>query len=181
MELSLEREIRVPVGDPKLAMLKIDKYLIIRVGETAPDFTATTLDGRPIKLDDLKGKIVLLDFWATWCAPCLAEMPNLKRAIDRYGKDGRFVVIGISLDDDAESVKRFVKQHGMGWAQVVLGPAEQNPVARKYNVSGVPAMFLIGPDGKVVAKDVRGRRLDTELSKLLPPAVARSEPTRSGS
>jgi peroxiredoxin len=162
-------------------MLKIDKYLNVRVGDTAPDFIATALDGRQIRLDDLRGKVVLLDFWATWCAPCLAEMPNLKRAVDRYGKDGQFIVIGISLDSDAEFVRRFVQQRGIGWAQIVLGPAELNPVAKKYNVLGVPATFLIGPDGKVVAKDLRGLRLDAELTKLLPAAVARREPTDSGS
>ncbi|MBN1513117.1 MAG: TlpA family protein disulfide reductase [Phycisphaerae bacterium] len=171
MEVSLEREIRVPVGDPQALTLKIDKYLWIRLGDAAPDFTGTTLDGKSFKLSELKGKVVLLDFWATWCTPCLAEVPNIKKAVDRFGKDGRFVVVGISLDTSERSVKAMVERFGMNWPNLVLGPAEENPVAKRYGVSGIPAMFLIDADGKVVARDLRGEALQTELAKRLEPAA----------
>ena len=168
MDLSFRREIRVPVGDPKLATIKIDKFLILRPGDKAPDFAATTLDGKPFKLSDLRGKVVLLDFWATWCTPCIAELPNLERAYEKFGKDGDFVVIGISLDSSDSAVQQFCEQRKIRWPQIVLGPAEQNPVAKRYNVSGIPATFLIGRDGKVVATDVHGRSLGRQLGSLLP-------------
>jgi peroxiredoxin len=141
------------------------------MGDAAPDFTGTTLDGKSLKLSELKGKVVLLDFWATWCSPCLAEVPNIKKAVDRFGKDGRFVVVGISLDTSEPVAKAMVERFGMNWPHLVLGPAEENPVAKLYGVSGIPAMFLIDAEGKVVARDLRGETLQTELAKRLEPAA----------
>ena len=168
MDISVSRDIRVPVGDPKLAAIDVKRFLIIEVGETAPLFAATTIDKQELKLEDLRGKVVLLDFWATWCAPCIAEMPNVKRAYEEFGRDGGFAVVGISLDQDERTVKQFVEKRDIPWPQVVLGPSEQNPVAKKYNVTAVPATFLIGRDGKVVAKDLTGRRLQRALGKQFP-------------
>lgn len=172
----MTKEIRVPVGDPKLALFNVEKFLIINVGEQAPAFAVKTLDGKELKLSDLQGKVVLVDFWATWCAPCLQEMPNIKKSYDAYGKDGRFAVVGISLDGDEAMVKTFLKKWDAPWPHAVLGPADTNPVAKLYNVSQIPATFLIGPDGTVVAKDLRGGKLEKELKKLLPPvATAKRE------
>lgn len=168
MEFSFTKEIRVPVGDPQVAMINIEKFLIIEVGETAPEFQVTTLEGTAFRLSDQRGKVVLVDFWATWCAPCIGDMPKIKRALETYGRDGRFVVIGISLDDPSSTVKEFVGNGRAPWPHAVLGPSETNPVAKAYNVSAIPATFLIGPDGKVVAKDLTGTRLERELSRLLP-------------
>ncbi len=168
MEFSFVKEMRLPVGDPKLAWINIAKFLIINVGEAAPDIKVKTLDGKDFKLSNLRGQVVLIDFWATWCGPCIAEMPNIKKAYDTYGKNGRFTVIGISLDFEESVVKSFLKKQDVPWPVAVLGPAEQNPVAREYNVVQIPATFLIGPDGKVVAKDIRGRKLKRELKKLIP-------------
>jgi len=133
------------------------------VGEQAPDFTVTTLAGKQMKLSDLHGKVVFLDFWATWCAPCIAELPSVKRAHDEFGKDGEFVVLGISLDAEADTVRNFLKSKQYQWEQAVLGPAETNPVAQKYFVAGIPATFLIDRDGKVVGRDLRGRALHQAL------------------
>ncbi len=114
--------------------------------------------------------MVLLEFWATWCSPCLAEVPNIKKALDRFGGDGRFAVVGISLDTSDEPAKRMVEKFGMTWPNLVLGPAEENPVAKLYGVSGIPATFLIDAEGKVVARDLRGDALQKELAKRLEPA-----------
>lgn len=157
----------MPVGDPKLAKLVVEKLLIIRVGDEAPDFEAKTLAGQPIKLSDYRGKVVLLDFWATWCAPCLAELPNIERAYRRYGKEGQLVIIGVSLDFDGATVRRFLRRRKPSWPQLAVCPADENPVAKLYNVTNVPATFLIDGQGKVVAKDLRGRSLRKQLRKLL--------------
>ncbi len=140
----------------------------MKVGDSAPQFAEKTIDDKEVRLADLRGKVVLLDFWATWCAPCMAELPNLKTAHEKYAADGRLVIVGISLDSDAEAVRGFVRERGVPWAQIALGPAESNAVAKAYHVSGVPATFLIGEDGKVVARDVTGQALQDELAKLLP-------------
>ena len=135
----------------------------MRIGEQAPDFTVTTLTDKQVKLSDLRGKVVLLDFWATWCTPCIAELPNLQRAYDEFGQDGEFVLLGISLDAEADTMRAFLKDRQLPWEQAVLGPAEINPVALKYFVTGVPATFLIDREGKVVGRDLRGLALHQAL------------------
>ena len=175
MDLSFTRAIRLPVGDPKLAMIQIEKFLTINVGDTAPVFTAATLDDSEFDLEDLRGKVVLVDFWATWCAPCVAEMPNIKKAYEEYGRDGEFVVVGVSLDKSPKLVSRFLKKQKIPWQQIVGGPAAKNPIAQKYNVSAIPATYLIDKNGRVVAKNLRGRALKRELRKLLPVRQAKNE------
>ncbi|MBN1513299.1 MAG: TlpA family protein disulfide reductase, partial [Phycisphaerae bacterium] len=99
-----------------------------------------------------------------------------KKAVERFGKDGRFAVVGISLDTSDQTPRTMVEKLGMNWPNLVLGPAEDNPVAKLYGVSGIPAMFLIDADGRVVARDLQGEALQTELAKRLevsPDAIAR--------
>jgi thiol-disulfide isomerase/thioredoxin len=115
-----------------------------------------------------------VDFWATWCGPCVAEMPNVKKAYDRYHAKG-FEVVGVSLDSEQAPLDEFVKENKIPWVQVFHKPVAsddnwQNPLAKKYNVTGIPAMFLIGKDGKVVSRNVRGEALEKALARLLGPA-----------
>jgi thiol-disulfide isomerase/thioredoxin len=137
------------------------------VGDPAPPLVAKTLDGEPLALGDYRGKYVLLDFWATWCTPCVAEIPHLKGVYEAFGKDERFVMIGLSLDEEIEAPRRFVKDRDIPWVQVFLGGGAESSVARHYGVESIPATFLIGPDGKVIARDVRGEKLKEVVSQAL--------------
>ena len=127
----------------------------------------TTIDGKELKLSDLRGKVVFIDFWATWCGPCIQELPVVKKTYDKYGKNGEFVVVGISLDESQDAVRNYVSNNELTWPQIVLGPAETNAVAKAYGVTGVPANFLIGRDGKVIATDLRGEFLLAATEKAL--------------
>lgn len=127
------------------------------------------MDGKQFKLSDLRGKPVLIDFWATWCGPCVAELPTLKRAHQRFADQG-LVIVSVSLDNQAETARKFASQQGMTWPQLWAQDAFKGELAELYGVSGVPATFLIGPDGKVVAKDLRGKKLLRQIEKLVLPA-----------
>jgi thiol-disulfide isomerase/thioredoxin len=139
----------------------------LKVGDVAPDFSATSLDGKPLKLSALGGRFVLLDFWATWCGPCVAETPNLKQTYDAFGSDGRLVMISLSLDADPAEPKKFARNEGMAWTQGFLGDWSNDKVTQDYGVYGIPAILLIGPDGKVLATDLRGSNIKEAVALAL--------------
>ena len=128
------------------------------VGEIAPDFVAERLQGGALRLRDYQGKLVLLDFWATWCVPCLAEFPTVKEMHERFGDNPRFAIISLSCDNKASAPKRYVEEHDVPWAHVhVSGTQAKAP--RDYTVRSLPATFLIAPDGRVLAKNLAGQEL----------------------
>ncbi len=137
------------------------------VGEPAPTFKLTTLDGKTIDLGELRGKTVLLDFWATWCGPCLAELPNMQAVYKDYGSRPDFVMIGISLDSDADALRKFVKDRQMGWNHACCEAGHAEEIAEKYGVFAIPSIYLIGPDGKIVATDLRGAALQQAVRERL--------------
>lgn len=137
------------------------------VGDPAPAFETTTLDGKSLKLADYRGRLVLLDFWAAWCEPCVAEIPNLRSLHERFGKDGRFTVISLSLDEDTDMVAAFQQKTAMPWTQCFLAEKERADITRKYGVNVLPARFLIGPDGKILAIGLRGRQIIEAVEKAL--------------
>lgn len=137
----------------------------IKVGDDAPVVTLTTLDGKTVNTADYKGKVVLLDFWATWCAPCVGEIPRLIALHRQYGQRKDFIMISVSLDHDPAALRDFVKKRDLKWLQTHGESAQA--AANAYGVQGIPAAFLINADGKIAAMDLSGRETEKKLTELL--------------
>lgn len=138
------------------------------VGRPAPAFVATTLDGsRTIRLADLRGQVVVLNFWASWCASCRVEEPALAKAWTRY-RDHRVLVVGMSFNDPAGAAQAYAREYAMDWP-LVADPGSRTAIA--YGVAGVPETFLIGPDGVIRGKasgPVSYAVLSDQIAELLP-------------
>ncbi len=130
--------------------------------------TGTLLNGQPFDQSTLAGKIVLVDFWATWCGPCIAEIPNVLEQYQKYHSKG-FEVVGISLDQERAALEKFVTERKLPWP-ILFEPSEgsgwQHPLASYYGISGIPTVILIGKDGNVVSLNARGERLGELLDEL---------------
>ena len=136
------------------------------VGATFPDFSEKDVNGQPLSLASYKGKVVLIDFWATWCGPCVHELPNVLRAYEKNHEKG-FEILGISLDQDEKKLKDFTAQMKMPWQQYFDGKGWSNKLAVKYGVMSIPATFLLDGNGKIIGKDLRGDDLLQALTKAL--------------
>jgi peroxiredoxin len=124
-----------------------EKDKIPKVGDQAPNFTLTDLEGDVIRLSDYKGKAIMLNFWGTFCPPCVYEMPLFQEYYEQY-KDQDFVVLGVNLDEATVTVKRFVKEYGLTFPI----PLDKNVVRKQYGVTQYPTTFFINKDGVIIQK-----------------------------
>jgi len=132
-------------------------------GAKFPDFSEKDLLGNPLSVSKYEDKVVLVEFWATWCVPCVAELPNIIKAYKKHHADG-FEVIGISLDQDEQKLKSFLKAKEIPWPQYFDGKEWQNKLAAKYGIDSVPATFLLDRQGKIIGQDLRGETLEEALT-----------------
>lgn len=139
---------------------------VIAVGSEAPDIVMTGADGQERRLSDLRGKVVLIDFWASWCRPCRAENPNVVRLYQRYHDSG-FDIFSVSLDNNRDAWLRAIDADGLVWANHVSDLRGWSSAAgRLYGISSIPATLLLDRDGKVLARNLRGQQLENKLKEI---------------
>ncbi|WP_291879471.1 TlpA disulfide reductase family protein [Chryseobacterium sp.] len=140
----------------------------IEVGEQAPEITLSKPDGSSFSLSSLKGKVVLIDFWATWCAPCVGEQPELKTLYNTFSdqvKGQQFEILGVSLDKNKESWQKAIDRFGISWIQVSDLKFWKSPVAKAYNIEELPFNVIIDGEGKIMAKNLHGKELEEFIRK----------------
>lgn len=151
--------------------LALDDYMVnadFKIGMVAPEFSIKGIDGKMINLKDYRGKYVLIDFWASWCGPCLKEMPNVAKLYSETKRE-KFEILGISIDskDKEEAWKKSIKDFNMKWPQACDFETWFGPLARKYDVQAIPRTILVDPQGNVAGIDLRGEELMETVKKLV--------------
>lgn len=174
--IALLRKLKADFPDTQLAA-NIDPFIAsieaeaaaaeaTAVGKVFAPFEETDLSGAPLKLASYRGKVVLVDFWATWCGPCVAELPNVLAAFEKYHAQG-FEIVGVSLDQDRAKLDAFLAEKKMTWPQFFDGKGWENKLAQAYGIRSIPATFLLDREGKIVAKGLRGEALAAKVGELL--------------
>jgi peroxiredoxin len=151
---------------PNLAQkVKDELARIDRIGTRAPAVTVNDLAGTPLRLDSFRGKYVLVEFWATWCAPCVAELPRLQSAYAKYHAKG-LEIVAVSLDETKSAVVDYTKARKIPWKQI-HNTTSGGDLVEAFGVHSIPATFLIGPDGTIIRLELRGQALDKALESLI--------------
>lgn len=135
-------------------------------GSPAPEIRLQTPDGKLVSLSSFRGKYVLIDFWASWCGPCRQENPNVVKAYNSF-KDKNFTILGVSLDEDKDKWIQAIKKDNLTWTHISDLKGWQSVAARDYNVNGIPANFLVDPNGIIIASNLRGEELSAKLDEVL--------------
>jgi len=143
---------------------KVQRALV--KGAKFPDFDEKDVEGKHVSIGDYKGKIVLVDFWATWCGPCVNELPNVVKAYEKHHEKG-FEIVGVSLDQNEQKLKSFLKDRKMTWQQYFDGKGWGNKLAGKYGIQSIPATFLLDREGKIIDRDLRGEALEEAVAAAL--------------
>jgi peroxiredoxin len=155
------------VPDPPVEIRSGGNLAILRVGDVAPPVSMTTLEGKPLRLSDFRGKTVVLDFWATWCVPCIADLPHLQAVHERFSKRDDFVMIAISLDLDEQTLRGFLEKHKLPWHHVFGEDGGAQTVADRFGVRAIPMIFIIEPEGEITAVGVRGEQIVEAIERVL--------------
>ena len=147
-------------GMTELPLIELKRLSYPGSGQMAPLFEATTFDGRTVSLTDYRGKFVFLEFWGTWCGPCLQQMPKIKKVYETFKDDKNFVMLGMNLDWDAKKAAE-----GLNWPQLSLGNMAESDIVSKYGIGEVPTSILISPNGKIVAKNLHSEQLRAAIAQ----------------
>lgn len=139
----------------------------LQPGQPFKNFVMNDTEGRPVSLENFKGKYVLVDFWASWCGPCRAENPHVLKAYNQF-KDKNFDVLAISLDQKKDAWLKAIREDGMPWTHVSDLKGFDNVAAREYGIIAIPQNFLLDPQGKIIAQNLRGENLARKLAEILP-------------
>ena len=146
--------------------MSVNRIKAIKIGSEAPELVLPMANGKDLALSSFRGKVVLIDFWASWCGPCRKELPNVKRCYEKYKSKG-FEIYGVSLDKERDAWIEAISEEGLTWPQVSDLKFWQSEAVAIYAIESIPFTVLIGKDGKILATDLRGANLDKKLAEVL--------------